>query len=181
MPPWGDVIGMFGRQDRYGRIQVGEGAAELRYTRLRVTGLSGYFLALLAKGCNGMVAHAGKLGFQGAFRLWRLRHNTGNSEVESLEETKWEWDEGGWDSSEQEKDSEETDAERVARTEALRGELREKFIRAAQAVRENEARAARLAAEDVNQTAPDPAPAPFSGNSDPTMPTIRIGGRIVEG
>jgi hypothetical protein len=108
-------------------------------------------------------------------------NSQGNSDAELADDTKWEWNEGSWDPSEQEKDSKESDAERAARTEALRQELREKFIRAAEAVRENQEREARLAAEAANRTAPNPGPVQFSGNLDASTPITRIGGRIVEG
>lgn len=99
---------------------------------------------------------------------------------EPAEETKWDWSENGWDSSEREKKPGELDAERAARTEALREELRERFIRAAEAVRENQERAARLAAERTGT--PNPSPAQFSGNLEPhSARTVRVGGKIVEG
>ena len=109
-------------------------------------------------------------------------NSQGNSEPEPTEETKWDWDEKtGWDSSEREKKPGELDAERAARTDALREELRERFIRAAEAVKENQERAARLASVRVNQTTLDTPAAKFSGNFEPNSPTIRIGGKLVEG
>jgi hypothetical protein len=106
-----------------------------------------------------------------------------NSEPESAGETKWDWDgEKGWDSSRREKKPGELDAERAARTEALREQLRERFIRAAEAAKENQEREARLAAERAGQTAPNLPPAQFSGNIAPhAAGTIRIGGKRVEG
>lgn len=106
-------------------------------------------------------------------------NSPGISEQEPAEETKWDWGENGWDSSEREKKPGELDAERTARTEALREELRERFIRAAEAVRENQERAARLAAERTGAT--NPPPAQFSGNFAPhPAAKIRIGGKLVE-
>ena len=108
-------------------------------------------------------------------------NSQGISEPESADDTKWDWDEKtGWDSSEREKKPGELDAERAARTEALREELRERFIRAAEAVTENEARAARIAAEGAKRPVPDPSPAPFSGNIEPDLRgSVRIGGKLV--
>jgi hypothetical protein len=110
-------------------------------------------------------------------------NSQGISELESAEETKWDWDEEtGWDSSEREKKPGELDAERAARTEALRNELRARFIRAAEAVKENQEREARLAAERPGQSAANPSPAPSSGNIEPNLRgSIRIGGKLVEG
>ncbi len=79
-------------------------------------------------------------------------HSQGLSGPDSTDETKWDWDVvTGWDSSEREKNPEEQDAARVARAEAMPEELRERFIRAAEAIEQNEARAARLAAEGANR------------------------------
>lgn len=108
-------------------------------------------------------------------------NSQGISEPDPVDETKWDWDETGWDSSEREKKPGELDAERAARTEALREELRERFIRAAEAVKENQAREARLAAERAGQTAPNPSSAQFSGNFEPDLRgSVRIGGKLVE-
>ncbi|HEX4159807.1 MAG TPA: hypothetical protein VHY79_15180 [Rhizomicrobium sp.] len=75
----------------------------------------------------------------------------------------------------------EQDVEREAGTEALRDELLERFMRAADAARENQERA-QLAAERANQAAPNPSPAQFSGNFVPSISSaIRIGGKLVEG
>ena len=109
-------------------------------------------------------------------------NSQGISEPESTEETKWDWDETGWDSSEREKRPGELDAERAARTEALREQLRDRFIRAGEAVKENQARDARLAAERAGQPASNPSSAPFSGNFAPgSCGSVRIGGKLVEG
>ena len=71
---------------------------------------------------------------------------------------------------------------RTRRTQALREELYERFIRAAEGERENEERAARLAAEQMGQTVPNPAETQFSGNYEPGLEGFtRIGGRIVKG
>lgn len=109
-------------------------------------------------------------------------NSQGISVPELAPEPKWDWDEkAGWDSSEREKKPGELDAERAARTEAMRADLRERFIRAADAVKENQEREARLAAEQANRPALDASPAQFSGNSEAnSKPTIRIGGRLVE-
>ncbi|HEY3638824.1 MAG TPA: hypothetical protein VGK90_11805 [Rhizomicrobium sp.] len=93
---------------------------------------------------------------------------------------RWDWDEdGGWDSSE--KPNPQEDTEREARTEKMRGALLQKFIRVADAERENEERAARLAAER-GEAAPS---APFPGNYSPSSQSngsgsVRIGGKLVE-
>jgi hypothetical protein len=105
----------------------------------------------------------------------------GNIGPETAEDANWDWSEAGWDSSEREKKPGELDAERAARTEALREEVFEMFIRAAEGEKENEERAARLAAEQMGQTAPNPACARFSGNFEPGLAgSVRIGGKLVE-
>lgn len=127
----------------------------------------------------------------------------GNSEVQSPPEPKWDWDdEGGWDSSEREasdEDKRREDEAKAAKTEALRAELKERFLRAAEADRINAERKARLEAEREGRNAiaePEaasipgnfpgaPAAVPNAGNfqpavADPHAGTIRIGGRLVE-
>jgi hypothetical protein len=77
-------------------------------------------------------------------------------------ETQWDWDEAtGWDSSERETKPGESDVEDAAKTEALREELRDRFMRMAQGIKDNALREARLAVEQSRQ----PAPAQFSGNA----------------
>ena len=126
----------------------------------------------------------------------------GNSEVQSPPEPKWDWDdEGGWDSSGREasdEDKRREDEAKAAKTEALRAELRERFLRAAEADRINAERKARLEAEREGRNAiaePEaasipgipgaPAAVPNAGNfhptaaADPHAGIIRIGGRLV--
>jgi hypothetical protein len=77
-------------------------------------------------------------------------------------ETQWDWDEAtGWDSSERETKPGESVAEDAAKTEALREELHDRFMRMAQGIKDNALREARLAAEQAGR----PAPAQSSGNS----------------
>jgi hypothetical protein len=119
-----------------------------------------------------------------------IDNSQGISEPESPPEPKWDWSEdGAWDASEREPhcSAEEAQAAR-ARTEALRAELREKFLRAAEADRINAERKARLEAErEGSNGVPETHPAPISGNippapmPDPHAGTRRIGGRLVEG
>jgi hypothetical protein len=94
------------------------------------------------------------------------------------EETQWDWDEAtGWDSSERETKPGEPVAEDTAKTEALREELHDRFMRMAQGIKDNALREARLEIEQSRQ----PAPAQFSGNAghvitnDP-QPRKAIGG-----
>lgn len=126
----------------------------------------------------------------------------GSSEVQSPPEPKWDWgEEGGWDSSGREapdEDKRREDEAKEAKTEALRAELRERFLRAAEADRINAARKARLEAEREGRNAiaePEaasipgipraPAAVPNAGNFKPTAALdphagiIRIGGRLV--
>ncbi len=112
----------------------------------------------------------------------------GNSEPERPAEPRWDWDESGaWDSSEREPDGSEKAAAKEAQAEALRAELTEMFLRAAEADRVNEERNARRAAERGRPDAvPQTPAAPFSGTippaaaPDPLAGTIRVGGRVVE-
>ncbi|HEX3664089.1 MAG TPA: hypothetical protein VHU23_02525 [Rhizomicrobium sp.] len=77
-------------------------------------------------------------------------------------ETQWDWDEtSGWDSSERETRPRESKAEDTAKTEALREELHDRFMRMAQGIKDNALREARLEIEQGRQ----PTHAPFSGNS----------------
>jgi hypothetical protein len=111
--------------------------------------------------------------------------------IEVPPEPRLDWQDGVWDASERteeylaeegRKKKEEEDKE--ARCTALRAELREKFLRAAEADRLNAERQARLEAERQGRNPPPAAPsAPNSGNNPPSPDrrTIRIGGRIVEG
>jgi hypothetical protein len=99
-------------------------------------------------------------------------NSQGNFEPEPPPEPRWDWDENGaWDSSERapECSTEEARAAR-ARTEALRAELMDKFLRAADADRVNAERKARLEAErDATNTVPVADAAPISGN----IPAVR--------
>jgi hypothetical protein len=115
----------------------------------------------------------------------------GNFDLEVPPEPRLDWQDGVWDSSErtdeylaeeERKKKEEEDKE--ARCTALRAELREKFLRAAEADRLNAERKARIEAERQGLNPPPAAPAaPNSGNNPPSPDrrTIRVGGRIVEG
>lgn len=136
----------------------------------------------------------------------------GISPPPSPPEPKWDWDEeGGWDCSGREASDEDQRREaeaKEAKTEALRAELKEMFLRATEAERVNAERKARIAAEREGRNAvTEPAPfsgnypgapgaarvsgncppkamvAPISGNSaaapDPNAPIIRIGGKLV--
>jgi hypothetical protein len=115
----------------------------------------------------------------------------GISAEQSPPEPRWDWDdEGGWDSSGREasgEDQRREDEASAAKTEALRAELREKFLRVAEADRINAERKARLEAEREGRNAiVGPEAAPFSGNIQPVaaedrcVDAIRAGGRLVE-
>jgi hypothetical protein len=115
----------------------------------------------------------------------------GISEVQSPPEPKWDWSQDGvWDSSERtdeylsaEERKKKEEQESQARIVALREELKEKFLRAAEADRLNEERKARFEAERRGQNPPPAAPIP--GNNPPAPSPdrriMRIGGKIVEG
>ena len=118
----------------------------------------------------------------------------GISEAHSLPEPRWDWSEDGvWDSSERteeylaEEERKKKEAEaKDERVKAMRKDLMDKFIRAAEADRLNEERKVKLEAERLGANpVPMAPPAPISGNNppspDPNRRTIRVGGRIVEG
>jgi hypothetical protein len=115
----------------------------------------------------------------------------GTSGAAPAPEPAWDWDEdGAWDSSGREPSGEGKrleDEASAAKTEALRAELREKFLRVAEADRINAERKARLEAEREGRNAiAGPEAAPFSGNIQPVaaedrcVDAIRAGGRLVE-
>jgi hypothetical protein len=70
------VVGKLERQDRNGCVQIGKSGAKPRDPLFCLSGLLRQYFPALALRCNGMVGHAGKLGFQPSAFLWRLRHNT---------------------------------------------------------------------------------------------------------
>jgi hypothetical protein len=120
-----------------------------------------------------------------------MGQSQGISEAAPAPEPEWDWDEeGGWDSSGREasgEDQRREDEASAAKTEALRAELREKFLRVAEADRTNAERKARLEAEREGRNAiGGPEAAPFSGNIQPVaaedrcVDAIRAGGRLVE-
>jgi hypothetical protein len=120
-----------------------------------------------------------------------MGQSQGISEAAPAPEPEWDWDEeGGWDSSGREasgEDQRREDEASAAKTEALRAELREKFLRAAEADRINAERKARLEARREGRNAiVGPQAGTSSGDIQPVaaedrcVDAIRAGGRLVE-